>query len=272
MLVFLQSLGCAGKVIEGPLASPCDFPQDLNETEIVVATTADYPPMLFHELQTGNLTGWEFHYIQEIGRILNANIQWVICSEEDLLQGVKDGRYHIAINGMDEQWLQNNSVTNLGIPYIVQEWNLLKRSNDMRFSSQREFIQNDSLTLGVTRDSKSFQAIENVFNQINQEDRLNIYSNRRKLKQALLNQQVDAICIDPIWSHRERMRFTNRGEFTTLSTGSFSGHRGDYSGPFLLHYFILRGDFEHRSAIENANCHLGFYGLGSRIHREFISE
>src|SRR5690606_24542709 len=69
-----------------------DLP-DLGGRTIRAVTENAYTPLNFADPATGEGIGWEYDAVNEIGKRLNARIEWNLSSWDVMIQAVKDGQY-----------------------------------------------------------------------------------------------------------------------------------------------------------------------------------
>jgi ABC-type amino acid transport substrate-binding protein len=100
------SFTCCVKPARADAASAATSPTssyglpDLKGRTIVAAADSTRPPLNFVDPKTGKPVGWEYDAVREIGRRLNAKIEWKLSSGDLMIQSVRDGLFDVGMGGI----------------------------------------------------------------------------------------------------------------------------------------------------------------------------
>lgn len=169
---------------------------DLNGRIIQAVTENAYTPLNFADPQTGEGIGWEYDAINEIGRRLNARIEWNLSSWDVMLQAVKDGQYDIGADGIsitDERKAQ----VDFSDPYLDNKMLMLVRADDDRITSKDDFGTNADLLIGAQAGTSGFySAIYDVLDGDEANPRVKLFDTFGASVQALRTGDVDMVLMD----------------------------------------------------------------------------
>lgn len=169
---------------------------DLNGRVIQAVTENAYTPLNFADPQTGEGIGWEYDAINEIGRRLNARIEWNLSSWDVMLQAVKDGQYDIGADGIsitDERKAQ----VDFSDPYLDNKMLMLVRADEDRITSKDDFGTNADLLIGAQAGTSGFySAIYDVLDGDEANPRVKLFDTFGASVQALRTGDVDMVLMD----------------------------------------------------------------------------
>src|SRR5690348_10991256 len=80
-----------------PVAAEAQALPDLGGKTVTVVTENAYPPLQFVDPKTGQQIGWEYDAMNEIGKRLNAKIEYKNTSWDAMIQAVSDGQFDIGM-------------------------------------------------------------------------------------------------------------------------------------------------------------------------------
>src|SRR3569833_314710 len=99
MMKILALAAVLAAVAVAPASAATTLP-DLNGKVIHAVTENAYPPFNFADPKTGQGIGWEYDAINEIGKRLNAKVNWNTMSWDTMIQALHDGQYDIGMDGI----------------------------------------------------------------------------------------------------------------------------------------------------------------------------
>ena len=121
---------------------------DLKGRTIVAVTEDAYMPLNFVDPKTGKSVGWEYDAVNEIGKRLNARIEWKLSSWDTMIQSVRDGQFDVGMDGItitDERKTQ----VDFSDPYIVSQQFMLVKAEETRFADAQAFAADPKLLVGA---------------------------------------------------------------------------------------------------------------------------
>jgi polar amino acid transport system substrate-binding protein len=174
---------------------------DLGGRTIRAVTENAYPPFNFADPKTGQGIGWEYDAINEIGKRINAKIEWNLSSWDVMIQSVHDGQYDIGMDGItinDERKQQ----IDFSDPYINNQQYMLVRGNETRITDSGSFAANSDLLIGAQSGTDGFYAAEGILNpnlkdgDIADDSRIKLFDTFGASVQALKTGDVDMVLMD----------------------------------------------------------------------------
>ncbi len=184
----------------GP-AFAADALPDLHGRVIRAVTENAYPPFNFADPKTGQGIGWEYDAINEIGKRLDAKIEWNLSSWDVMIQAIHDGQYDIGADGItiNDERKQQVAFTD---PYINNQQFMLVRGNETRIASPDSFAADKTLLIGAQSGTDGFYAAEGILNP-NLKDgdkpddsRIKLFDTFGASVQALKSGDVDMVLMD----------------------------------------------------------------------------
>ena len=124
-----------------------DLP-DLGGKKIVVVTENAYPPLQFIDPKSGDQIGWEYDAMNEIGKRLNATIEYQNTSWDAMIQAVSDGQYDIGMTGISIKEDRKEKV-DFSDAYMTSQMFMLVRSEEERFADSKSFAAVEDALVGA---------------------------------------------------------------------------------------------------------------------------
>ena len=187
---------------------------DLKGRTILAVTENAYTPLNFVDPATGEGIGWEYDAMNEIGKRLNAKIEWHLSSWDTMIQAVKQGQYDVGMDGItiNEERAQQIDFT---IPYMTSQQFMLVRADEDRFQDAKTFAANPDLQFGAQAGTTNFYvAVYDVLDGDENNPRITLLDTFGASVQALKSGDVDSVLMDAAsaqWLHRrEPWRIQNR--------------------------------------------------------------
>ena len=116
-----------------------------------------YTPLNFADPKTGQGIGWEYDAFNEIGKRLNAKVEWNLSSWDVMIQAIKDGQYDVGMDGItiNDERKQQVDFTD---PYMTSQQFMLVRADESRITSKDDFKANTDLLIGAQAGTSNFYA------------------------------------------------------------------------------------------------------------------
>jgi polar amino acid transport system substrate-binding protein len=169
---------------------------DLAGRSIVAVTANDYPPLNFVDKKTGEGIGWEYDAINEIGKRLNAKIEWKITSWDTMIEGVRQGLYDVGMDGISitDERKQQIDFTD---PYMNSQQFMLVRADEARFTDAKSLGAGDFL-IGAQSGTTNFYTALDVTgtDDKNPSPKIKLFDTFGATVQALKARDVDAVFMD----------------------------------------------------------------------------
>ncbi len=179
-----------------PAGKSADGLPDLKGRTVVAVTENAYMPLNFVDAKTGQAMGWEYDAVNEIGKRLNAKIEWKLCSWDTMVQSVRDGQFDVGMDGItinDERKAQ----VDFSDPYMVSQQFMLVRADENRFADETAFAADPKLLVGAQAGTTNFYvAVYNVLDGDEQNKRIKLFETFGATVQALLSGDVDMVLMD----------------------------------------------------------------------------
>jgi polar amino acid transport system substrate-binding protein len=169
---------------------------DLAGRSIVAVTANDYTPLNFVDKKTGEGIGWEYDAINEIGKRLNAKIEWKITSWDTMIEGVRQGLYDVGMDGISitDERKQQIDFTD---PYMNSQQFMLVRADEVRFTDAKSLGAGDFL-IGAQSGTTNFYTALDVTgtDDKNPSPKIKLFDTFGATVQALKAGDVDAVFMD----------------------------------------------------------------------------
>jgi polar amino acid transport system substrate-binding protein len=169
---------------------------DLAGRSIVAVTANDYTPLNFVDKKTGEGIGWEYDAINEIGKRLNAKIEWKITSWDTMIEGVRQGLYDVGMDGISitDERKQQIDFTD---PYMNSQQFMLVRADEVRFTDAKSLGAGDFL-IGAQSGTTNFYTALDVTgtDDKNPSPKIKLFDTFGATVQALKARDVDAVFMD----------------------------------------------------------------------------
>ncbi|WP_370674826.1 transporter substrate-binding domain-containing protein [Pleomorphomonas sp. PLEO] len=176
-------------------AGAADLP-DLKGRTIIAVTENAYVPLNFADPKTGNGVGWEYDAVNEIGKRLNAKIEWKLTSWDAMIQAVRDGQFDVGMDGItinDERKQQ----VDFSDPYMVSEQYMLVRGDENRFTDGPTFAAFKDGLVGAQAGTTNFYvAVYSVLDGDEKNSRIKLFETFGASVQALKAGDVDTVLMD----------------------------------------------------------------------------
>jgi polar amino acid transport system substrate-binding protein len=194
-------LALAATLVAGLVAGPgpalaADALPDLGGQVIHAVTENAYTPLNFADPKTGEGIGWEYDAINEIGKRLNAKIEWNLSSWDVMIQAIHDGQYDIGMDGIsitDERKQQ----VDFSDPYMVSQQFMLVRAGEDRIKATDDFGANTDLLIGAQAGTSGFYAaVYDVLDGDETNPRVKLFDTFGASVQALKSGDVDMVLMD----------------------------------------------------------------------------
>ncbi|RBO85986.1 transporter substrate-binding domain-containing protein [Marinomonas aquiplantarum] len=169
---------------------------DLQGRTILAVTENAYTPLNFIDPETGKGIGWEYDAMNEIGKRLNANIEWQLSSWDAMIQAVKQGLYDIGMDGITINPERAQQI-DFSIPYMTSQQFMLVRADEDRFTDAESFAANDDLHFGAQAGTTNFYvAVYDVLDGNEDNPRITLLETFGASVQALKSGDVDSVLMD----------------------------------------------------------------------------
>jgi polar amino acid transport system substrate-binding protein len=197
MQAFAKAAAAAAIVVSafGPAAGAADLP-DLQGRTIIAVTENAYVPLNFANPKTGEGIGWEYDAVNEIGKRLNAKVEWKLTSWDAMIQAVRDGQFDIGMDGItinDERKQQ----VDFSDPYMISEQFMLVRADENRFTDGPSFAALKDGLVGAQAGTTNFYvAVYSVLDGDEKNPRVKLFDTFGASVQALKAGDVDTVLMD----------------------------------------------------------------------------
>ena len=169
---------------------------DLGGRTIQAVTENAYTPLNFADPKTGKGIGWEYDAVNEIGKRLNAKINWNTMAWDPMIQAIHDGQYDIGMDGIsitDERKKQ----VDFSDPYMDNKEFMLVRADEARIKTKDDFAANTDLLIGAQSGTSGFYAaIYDILDGNEQNPRVKLFDTFGASVQALKTGDVDMVLMD----------------------------------------------------------------------------
>jgi len=169
---------------------------DLGGRKIAAVTENAFTPLNFVDSKTGKGIGWEYDAVNEIGKRLNAKIEWKLCSWDTMIQAIRDGQFDVGMDGIsitDERKAQ----IDFSQPYMVIKQYMLVRADENRFSDAKSFAADPKLLVGAQAGTTNFySAVYDVLDGNEKNPRIKLFETFGASVQALAAGDVDMVLMD----------------------------------------------------------------------------
>ena len=174
---------------------------DLKGRTIVAVTENAYTPLNFADPKSGKGIGWEYDAVNEIGKRLNATINWNIMSWDTMIQAVHDGQFDIGMDGISITDDRKKQV-DFSDPYMDNKEYMLVRKDEDRIKQPGDMLSNTDLLIGAQSGTSGFYAAEGLLNPDLKEgdkpddSRIKLFDTFGASVQALKSGDVDMVLMD----------------------------------------------------------------------------
>ena len=169
---------------------------DLKGRTIVAVTENAYTPLNFVDPKTGTAMGWEYDCVNEIGRRLNAKVEWKVTAWDTMIQAVRDGQFDVGMDGITINDDRKKQV-DFSDPYMVSQQFMLVRADETRFADEKAFAADKKLLIGAQAGTTNFYAaVYNVLDGDEKNPRIKLFETFGATVQALIAGDVDMVLMD----------------------------------------------------------------------------
>lgn len=169
---------------------------DLDGRTIRAVTENAYYPLNFADPATGEGIGWEYDAMNEIGKRLNAKIEWNLSSWDVMIESVRSGQFDIGMDGItinDERKQQ----VDFSDPYMKSQQFMLVRADEARITSTADFSTNTDLLIGAQAGTSNFYAaVYDILDGDEANPRIKLFDTFGASVQALKSGDVDMVLMD----------------------------------------------------------------------------
>lgn len=201
-LAIIASLAACSKPAPSQAATPAEPTMssaglpDLKGRTIVAVTENAYMPLNFVDPKTGQSAGWEYDAVNEIGKRLNAKIDWKLSSWDLMIQSVRDGQFDVGMDGITINDERKGQV-DFSDPYMISQQFMLVRADESRFADEKAFAADPKLLVGAQAGTTNFYvAVYDVLDGDEQNKRIKLFETFGATVQSLLSGDVDTVLMD----------------------------------------------------------------------------
>lgn len=220
---------------------------DLKGKKIIAVTENAYLPLNFVDAKTGKAMGWEYDAVNEIGKRLNAKIEWKITSWDTMIQAVRDGQFDVGMDGITITDERKGQV-DFSSPYMVSQQFMLVRASENRFQDEKAFAANPKLLIGAQAGTTNFYvAVYNVLDGDEANPRIKLFETFGATVQALIAGDIDMVLMDAASSKGYIGAYPNKlksvgGALGTEEFGFIFKKGSDLVGPFNAAIAALKAE------------------------------
>jgi polar amino acid transport system substrate-binding protein len=169
---------------------------DLKGRVIQAVTENAYTPLNFADPKSGKGIGWEYDAVNEIGKRLNAKVNWNTMSWDTMIQAVHDGQFDIGMDGISITDDRKKQV-DFSDPYMDNQSFMLVRADETRITSKDDFKANTDLLIGAQAGTSGFYAaVYDVLDGDEKNPRIKLFDTFGASVQALKAGDVDMVLMD----------------------------------------------------------------------------
>lgn len=168
---------------------------DLAGRAIKVVTENAYYPLNFAD-KSGAGVGMEYDVINEIGKRLDAKIEWNLSAWDVMIEAVKAGQFDVGADGISitEERAKQIAFTQ---PFLTVDQFLLVRADETRITGKDSFAKDITLLFGAQAGTSGFySAVYDVLDGDEANPRIKLFDTFGASVQALKSGDVDAVIAD----------------------------------------------------------------------------
>jgi polar amino acid transport system substrate-binding protein len=169
---------------------------NLEGRTIRAVTENAYTPLNFADPTTGEGIGWEYDAMNEIGKRLNAKVEWNLVAWDVMIEAVRNGQFDIGMDGIsitDERKQQ----VDFSDPYMKSQQFMLVRADEDRIASKDDFSANTDLLIGAQAGTSNFYAaVYDILDGDEANPRIKLFDTFGASVQALKSGDVDMVLMD----------------------------------------------------------------------------
>jgi polar amino acid transport system substrate-binding protein len=142
--------------------------------------------------------GWEYDVFTEIGRRLNAKVEWKLTSWDTMIPAVSRGQFDVGMTGISIKPERRKQV-DFSDAYMVSEQFMMVRADEKRFADAKTFKTNPKLLIGSQMGTANFYtAVYEVLDGKEKNPRIKLYETFGLSMQALKAGDVDMVLTDGV--------------------------------------------------------------------------
>jgi len=189
-------LACALAVLGTAVGAQSPRLPDLKGRTIIAVTENAFLPLNFADPKTGKGIGWEYDAVNEIGKRLNAKVEWKLCSWDTMIQAIRDGQFDVGMDGISITDERKGQV-DFSEPYMVIKQYMLVRADEKRFTDPKTFAADAKLLIGAQAGTTNFySAVYDVLDGDEKNPRIKLFETFGASVQALAAGDVDMVLMD----------------------------------------------------------------------------
>lgn len=185
------------------LAAPAiaaDALPDLGGRVVQAVTANDYPPLDMADQKTGQGIGLEYDLVNEIGKRIDARINWNVSSWDTMIQAVHEGQFDVGMDGITINDDRRQQV-DFSDPYIKNQQFMLVRAGEDRFTDPDSLAANDDLFIGAQSGTDGYYTAMYMLDPNRGDDdppnpRIKLFDTFGASIQALKSGDVDMVLMD----------------------------------------------------------------------------
>jgi polar amino acid transport system substrate-binding protein len=169
---------------------------DLAGRTIIAVTENAYPPLNFADPATGQGIGLEYDLMNEIGKRLNAKVEWQLSSWDVMIEAVRTGQYDIGMDGITINAEREEQI-DFSDAYLTSQQFMLVRADEDRFTDAASFGENPDFLVGAQAGTTNFYvAVYDVLDGDETNPRIKLFDTFGASVQALKTGDVDTVLMD----------------------------------------------------------------------------
>jgi polar amino acid transport system substrate-binding protein len=169
---------------------------DLGGRTIRAVTENAYYPLNFADPATGEGIGLEYDLINEIGKRLNATVEWDLSAWDVMIEAVRTGQFDVGADGITINAERDEQI-DFTEPFITVEQYFLVRADEARITGPESFADDTSLLFGAQAGTSAFYtAVYDVLDGDEANPRVKLFDTFGASVQALKSGDVDAVIAD----------------------------------------------------------------------------
>lgn len=179
----------SGGATATPSSSAAVLP-DLGGRSVTVAVENAYIPFNYVRLDNGKAEGWDYDALAEICKRLNCKPEFKEIAWDAMITAVSQGQFDLAADGItitDER----AKTVDFSDGFIAVDQRIMTRLDDTRFKTIDD-VKNSTVKIGTQKGTTNYDEAVKLVG----ESRVVGYDTFGDTVQALINGDVDAVCID----------------------------------------------------------------------------
>lgn len=163
---------------------------DLGGKVFRVGSDTTYPPFEFIDDTSDTIVGFDVDVANAVCQRIHCSVEFITTAWDGLFAALGAGEFDIAISGISITE-ERDKTFDFSDAYFYVNPALAVRSEDENLTLD-DFIKNTSLTVGAQTGTTNADAITALFGR----DRVRLYDTFGATAQALVNGDIDGMCID----------------------------------------------------------------------------